>query len=286
MNLVIRLLQLLLILPSGRSKILDMLGLLLWSGLCTALAVAFSVYEKDRISKLYKTYDMYAFYSIAQAYLNPTMILVVTVPAIHFIVSNSTITFKKDETAFNSKIMFCLDMLLNVLALATNYHYILQFKKTSFERHAILFTVFTTCHLLMALSTFTLGFVMSQLRNNRNMPFGTDLTSQKLEEFVSLKSGCSPLIFTVYAVKVLYLLFATTSLLTAKSFAPNWMTGAMFAYAAFDIAYINIVTTDAYDYIQSLIIKLRYLKPFNSVPNACVLSNFSVKDYMKPMSFC
>ena len=258
MNLVIGLLQLLFILPSGRSKTLDRLGLLLWSGLCTALAVAFSVYEKDRISNLFKTSNMYSYYFIAQAYLISTMILTITIPAIYYIVFKSKITFKKGETAFNSKLMFCLDIVLNVLALAMNCQYILQLKKSSFERRAAFITVFITCHLLMALSTFILGFVMSQIRNNHNRPFQYDLALQKLDEFVSLKSGCSPLIFTVYTVKTIYLLFATTSLLTAKSFAPNWMTGAMFAYAAFDIAYINIVTTDAHDYIQSLIINLRY----------------------------
>ena len=113
-------------------------------------------------------------------------------------------------------------------------------------------------YFLMAVTSFMLGLAMSHLKSSTgSVTVDHHKASQTFNDFISLKTGCSFLIFMVYAVRAMSLTITAIYLMSGDNQVPFPILTIVFAYSAVDLVYVNVVTTKAYDYIQSIILKLR-----------------------------
>ena len=259
MNWIIKVLQLCLIIPAGRFKLLDRIGLTLWTGFGIAVATAYAYDNWENITAMLGSQQMYLYFILVATVLNPALTLVTTFPAVHFLVLNSPIIGSGNANyCFDHKLTFCLDVLLAILSCGA---YILQFADFEFGLSYVASIIFSVAtYTMMIITSFILGFATSSLKNNSDVTQDYKVSaSRKLQDFIKLKAGCSLLIFNVYAFKTTTLTLHSVMLLTGfmRSVFPVYMDVCVIAYAVTDIFYVNTIVADAYHYIQHLILKLR-----------------------------
>ena len=261
MNFILKVLQIVQIVPRGHTMILDRLGLVLWSGLSITIALAIQTPHSDYYLKLLNSHDIYTLFVFLMQFFHPIMISTLTIPSIYFMVARIPALFKNnDKLNLDHKTLFFVDMLLEFIT-GFGYVWILLHQQVLSMAYTILVLLyFAVLSFLMALTTFMLGIAMSQLKRSQSehpLTIDCHFASQKLNDFILLKTGCSILLFVVYAGRAMSLTIIIVSLFSGYDHVPQLLLAIMLAYSAVDLVYINVVTTEAYDYIQSITLKLR-----------------------------
>ena len=252
-------LRLLLIIPSGYSKLRDYLGLVLWTSLGLGILAFFYYMNIDLIVNNLNSHDFYRFFTMIMTVLTP-IILLGTIPSVHYVASiDDDLLMLARGT--NQKALFMLDILLGVSSCA--FDTLHQYQTNSDFQNLVYLVSFvmvkvSNC-LLMLLATYVITMLMTQLNLEDRRQINPESTilavyTLELEKFVKIKKGVSPLILIAYATKCSNLILYSVSLI----FDPNTSVLLDLAYATCDIVYLNNIASDAYDYVQSLLLKLRY----------------------------
>ena len=258
---MLRILQLVMIVPGGRSKVLDRVGLALWSGVSLGLTLTSQIPFAEANLELLKKHDVYSLLVFMMQSVNPVMVLTLTIPSIHFLVSNNSALFcgRNGNNIYAHKALFFVDMFM-VFTSGMSYVW-LTLHSTSESSIALRIASTSTAvfiYFLMAVTSFMLGLAMSHLKSSTgSVTVDHHKASQTFNDFISLKTGCSFLIFMVYAVRAMSLTITAIYLVSGNNQVPFPILTVVLAYSAVDLVYVNAITTEAYDYIQSIILKLR-----------------------------
>ena len=259
-NCCYSLLRLVAIVPSGKSKLFDTIGMVIWSGLALTPVILVIIDQKNAISAaLYKP-EIFSFFLFLSTFFNAILRASLTFPAIHFLALKNAWLFRVPAKLPGKIVIFALDVLLATCSCMSMIYCIQQVMSS------YIFMIMTIAgYLLMVLSTYIIGTSMAQLSSDDIEPGGGGDPSSKLAAFISLKTGISPLLFLVYIVKVLMLIVFPVMIFTGlkRDMTPLWVSTVNVAYASVDIFYINSVATDAYACIQTFMLHLRYILLFS-----------------------
>ena len=260
MNWLVKLLRLCAVIPSLKSTIKDRVGLLVWTCFALGPVIAVIIEQEFHLRKLLHELNIFSFFTFLSLYGNAVIRASLTIPAIHFHVKKNpslfTVIVKLPEKMF----IFCLDVVLACLSFIAIAYFTTATSHSNYGQ--VIFVIMNmTSYLLMILSTFIIGLSMAQLKNDQMKTtelFALD-ASASLDKFINLKAGISPLLFLVYTVKVLTLIVLPVCIFTGlgQDTTPIWVNSLSVAYISVDIFYINTVATNAYEYVQSIILQLR-----------------------------
>ena len=265
MNWVFQLLRLIAVIPSGKSAIIDRIGLIVWTCLALGPNIAVIVDQWPNFKNLLNKLTIFSFFSNLSMFGNSLIRASLTLPSIYYLCMSNSKLFKTPVKCPDQMAIFYLDILLALISsIATVY-----FNPANGGYATTMFAIMTTTsNLLMILSTLMIGLAMTQLKVDQNKT--THYASEKLDAFKRLKDGISPLLFLVYFVKVLMLIVLPVYIFTGlkENSMPLWVSSLTVAYASVDLFYVNTVATSAYDNVKFIILQLRLVVK----PNKCAWS--------------
>ena len=260
MTCMITSLRLLLIIPTGLSKLRDTVGLILWTGLSIGILAFFFYMNKGLIYKNFYSHDFYQFFTMTMFTLNPAILLIGTIPAIHHLASKDYNLLKTKAVRVDDKLLFMLDILLCASNSIAVIVYFSQIYDYSIEKGAYMVSLVSLKvaeGLLMMLATYIIAAVMAQLSNNPSQHINPKWAEPRglvvLQRFVKIKEGVSPLIFIIYTVKCSMLILDFVRLVART----DTVSMLNLSYYIYDIVYINTVASHAFEYVQSQIMELR-----------------------------
>ena len=264
MTCIITSLRLLLIIPTGLSKLRDTVGLILWTGLSIGILAFFFYMNKGLIYKNFNSHDFYQFFTMTMFTLNPAILLIGTIPAIHHLASKDYDLLKSKAVRVDDKLLFMLDILLcassSIAGIVYFIVFISQIDDYGIEKGAYMVSLVSLKvaeGLLMMLATYIIAAMMAQLSNNPSQHINLKWAEPRglvvLQRFVKIKEGVSPLIFIIYTVKCSMLILDFVRLVART----DTVSMLNLSYYIYDIVYINTVASHAFEYVQSQIMELR-----------------------------
>lgn len=256
MNWALSLLRLCLIIPSGKSKVIDRVGLAIWTGIAMAPVILVIISDKDKLYQGLTRPKIFSFFAMLSIHGNGVLRALFTFPAFHHLVTNAPEALRPPGNMPAKALLFGTVMIFSGLSATASIYGKASVDERSPDIAFVIMIIFG--NFLMALSTFLIGVTMAWLKTG----FQQDISvlghaRRKLEEFICLKAAIAPLLFIMYAVRVLMLIVYPVMIFTGRDTDSLCMMLLVVAYASVDIFYINLVTVDAYDYIKSLIYILR-----------------------------
>lgn len=251
MNCLLNLLRLFLIIPSGKSRLLDRIGLAVWTCLALAPVIQLTFTRRFIIEATLNQLDVFSFFMFLSNFGTAFLRASFTFPAIYFLVNKRQVLFRSSVKLPARKGIFCLVLLLSILSTASTISY------TPFMDNKIYIIKCLSDWFLMTLSIFMVGTAVAQLTKDAGKAKDVSAICAQLEPFISLKSGISPLLFMVYFVKILILVAYPMVIFTGNPSVPVWVNSITVAYAGVYLFYINLVSIDAFDFMKYGVLLLR-----------------------------
>ena len=256
---IISLLLLLRILPSGRSKVMDIVGFILWMLVFVGWSAVFVCFDLSLESWAVPKSIPGAFRFLSNLVIPSTQVLL-TIPALSYLCHNKP-CLVQDRKLPNPQRLVMFLIGLGLYFLYYTISAIKFFDEPIQEWNAlkgITFLHFGLWALANVLTCFVIGTSMKQVcrKISDTDKCSTDLIEEISADLHMLKKGLSPVLFMMFSTKCILLVNAALILATKTiNHKPIWMS--ILAVTLWDLAYVTLVVDDTLAAFKGLTSRLR-----------------------------
>ena len=271
LSLIIAMLRLIKIIPNGKSRILDRVGLFFWTILSLSLSISFLHVEYSWIVRKVSESSVYALFDMGSSTFVPAVQITTTLPAVFFLsvtypYLQQRVPRRSDDDGTSPPVLslpqawlFLVDILLGTSSFG------FAFMEECTEDHCLKddyvgFVANTMYFFGMNISTFvvavTVGRMETRLANAGaydDGQFSLLAAPGLLREMRELKAGLSPLLFQTFSTKCIIIINFLVSLLSS----PTWNGLTTLAFTLVDLLFTSVIISNTFDAFKTYALGLR-----------------------------